>query len=141
MKTKMNFIMVEDEDEQDLLTASIRETGLDYESIVSRSIEQAKDRLLNDTDFIPDYIFMDWNPGLLSFIRSIPKLSHTKVIVYVINVDSEEFKQAELLDATHVLLKTTHETSLSKVLQNLYLAPNNSFVMSYSAEENNSYLR
>ncbi|MCW5907373.1 MAG: hypothetical protein KIS94_05910 [Chitinophagales bacterium] len=141
MKPNVNFLIIEDQDELDLLVDSIRETGLKYENIIPRSIEQAKDRLLNDTNFNPDYIFIEWNPELLRFIRSIPRLSNTEVIVYVINVNTDDFKQAKLLGATHVLLKTTHETTLSRVLYSLYQTTDNHFVMSYHADKANSYLR
>lgn len=138
METKTAYVIIEDEDESELIEVAVRETELSYDCIIAGSIERAKERLSKEPDFKPDYIFIDWNADLLKFIKGIPHLTDAQTIIYASDIDAKGIREAREGGASHCVLKTTHDTALSKVLQQLFSEKHVPYVLVYAAEEERS---
>lgn len=142
MSTKICYLVIEGTEERELLETAIRETELGYVAISAKSIERAKERFRDEASFSPDYVFIDWNVNLLSFIRAIPHLANTPVIVYATEMNTAAINEARRLGATHCMLKTTHEIAMTKVLLNLFESKVVPFVLVYPADDvQSSFIR
>ena len=140
MSNKINYLVIDDTDKRDLLETAISETELGYDCIIAKTIERAKERLSSEPDFQPGYIFMDWNLELLNFIKAIPHLANSQVIVYG-DLHAEAINEAKAAGASHCLLKTTHETAMTKVLHHLFEDKQAPFVLVFPVDERSGYLR
>ncbi len=135
MQSKSCYIIIKDDEDRDLLETTLRETDLGYEVIAAHSMERVKERLDKSPDFLPTYIFIDWDIELLKHIKSIGRLTKTKVIVYATNMNSDEFEQARQLGAENCILKATNDTGLKPLLMPLLEGRATSFVLVYPGQE------
>jgi|ERR1043165_2063820 DNA-binding NarL/FixJ family response regulator len=135
MDTKTCYLVIEDADERDLLETALRETELGYTAIVARTFERAKERIQNEADFNPDYLFIDHNLQMLNYIRSVPRLANAQVVIYSTGLNTAEINELRRMGASHVILKTTHEIAMTKILLQLFTNRVVPFVVAYPADE------
>ena len=141
MGKKICYLIIEDVEERQLLSTAIDETELDYEVIMDRSIERAKERFSRESEFHPAYVFVDYNIGLLNYIKSFSQFTEVPVVIYTAEINTAEIAEAKKARAAHCVLKTTHETALTSILLKLFLNSEDSFVMVSHPEESRGFLR
>jgi len=77
----------------------------------------------------------------LKYVRAIPRLANTPVIVYTTDLNTAGINEARRTGATHIVLKTTHEIALTQVLLQLFQGKLIPFVLVYPAGDEQSSFR
>lgn len=117
------LLVDDDEDEPEILSEALKKMPEPIDCYSVTSPEHAL-RVLNE--FVPDFIFIDYNmprmDGLafISEIRSIKRLSNTPLVLYSNHLDSDVIKEAMALGARACIKKPPKISLLVEKLKELF---------------------
>ncbi len=127
---KKSFFIDDDEDDRDFFCTAIQAIDKDIDCRFARDGYDAIQQLKNDTDFIPDFIFIDMNMPMMDgkeCYRAILEIDRLKdVPVYIYSTSGTPSLVAEIMEmgARDFLIKPTSMAGLEELLRNvLYQAP------------------
>src|SRR5580658_5867586 len=116
------FLIDDDEDDRNFFIDAINEIDRRIDCVCFSNAVEALKKLKNDTNNIPDFIFLDLNmPRIegkqcLVEIKSIKQLQYTPVIIYSTSQIEEEIKDTQKLGASYFLTKPAHFKDLKYAL-------------------------
>ncbi|MXN91334.1 response regulator [Flavobacterium sp. Sd200] len=125
MKTKVCFLIDDDEDDREIFSLALEKATNSYSCITASSGPDALALLNADAPFTPDIIFLDLNmplmPGkeCLQHIKNNTKLANIPVIIYTTSSYSKDIDDTRSLGASHFLVKPPGLGILTRALKRL----------------------
>jgi CheY-like chemotaxis protein len=120
------FLIDDDIDDQEIFIMALKDIGKAIQCVTANDGKEALKKLVNNTGFVPDYIFMDLNmPGMsgkqcLTAIRKIDHLSRVPVIIYSTSSDQRDILETRQLGANDYVIKQAGLTALKSTLQQVF---------------------
>jgi DNA-binding response OmpR family regulator len=117
------FLIDDDDDDQEIFTMALNTIGEEINCITANDGIDALNKLNIDTDFIPDFIFLDLNMvrmngrECLIEIKKIPRLNNTPVIIYSTSSEQRDMIETKELGATDYIVKPPSISTLTKRLE------------------------
>jgi CheY-like chemotaxis protein len=115
MKKSITLLLIDDdEDDRNLFAESAKEVDETIECILLPGCPQALAYLRDDSQVMPDFIFLDLRmPGhsgkrCLDEISKEGKLRHIPVIIYTTSTDEEDAEELKKQGASHFVSKPTN---------------------------------
>ena len=122
---KTCLLVDDDEDDKEIFSLALTEADASIECfIASDGIEALA--MLNDTNFIPDYIFLDLNMPLMSGkeclmeIRKQPRLRDTPVIIFSTSAAQKDILDTRALGASSFITKPPLISTLVQKLMEVF---------------------
>lgn len=125
MKTPVCFLIDDDEDDREIFMMALEKATITYSCTTANNGPDALALLNTDTDFIPDFIFVDLNMPLmhgkecLQQIKSMPRFANTSVIIYTTSSYDKDVEETRRLGASHFLVKPPGIGILAKTLERI----------------------
>ena len=120
--SKTCFLVDDDIDDQEIFMAAVSEIDNSINCVSVDNCEEAIDTLKNQTDVLPDFIFLDLNmPRLngrqcLAELKKIAHLKHIPVIIYSTSSLKKDIEETKQLGADMFLTKPSKFYDLCNVL-------------------------
>ncbi|SFN00086.1 Response regulator receiver domain-containing protein [Chitinophaga sp. YR627] len=117
------FLIDDDDDDQEIFALALGSIDTDIHCITANDGIEALNKLNIDSDFIPDFIFLDLNMvrmngrECLTEIRKLPRLNETPVIIYSTSSEEKDITETKLLGATDYIVKPPSISILIKRLE------------------------
>lgn len=117
------FLIDDDDDDQEIFALALSSIDTDIHCITANDGIEALNKLNIDSDFIPDFIFLDLNMvrmngrECLTEIRKLPRLKETPVIIYSTSSEEKDITETKLLGATDYIVKPPSISILIKRLE------------------------
>ena len=122
---KSCLLVDDDEDDKEIFTLALNEANSSIECIIaSDGIEALK--MLQDSSFIPDYIFLDLNMPLLSGkeclieIKKKPHLMKVPVIIFSTSASQKDLMETRALGASSFITKPPLISTLTEKLLEVF---------------------
>ncbi len=119
MKENLTILLIDDdEDDRKLFASSVKEVDESIECITIGDCLEALKHLRDETNIVPDYIFLDLRmPGYsgrkcMEEISREPRLRHIPVIIYTTSTDVTDADELKALGAVHFISKPTNPTEI-----------------------------
>ncbi len=134
MKNNLLCFLIEDDiDDQENFVAALSQVDKNHSCVIASNGVEAINKLNDNVDFIPDYIFLDLNmPRMngmefLKEMKKIPRLNSLPVIIFSTSSDPHEISETKRNGASHFLIKPNSTTVLSESLSE-YFSSGNSYL-------------
>ncbi|RUT69544.1 response regulator [Flavobacterium cupreum] len=120
------FLIDDDEDDRDIFALALLKANAESNCITATNGEDALDLLRKQSDFIPDYIFLDLNMPLmdgracLSELRKQARLDTVPIIIFTTSSYSKDIEDTLNLGASHYLVKPTSLNELVSILTSFF---------------------
>lgn len=124
-KPKTFFIVDDDADDQEIFLAAVNEVDESIKCIAVDNCEDAIEILKNNSEPLPDFIFLDLNmPRIngrqcLVELRKVAHLNNVPVIIYSTSSLKKDIEETALLGADMFLTKPSKFEELCKALTNV----------------------
>jgi len=118
---KTCLLVDDDDDDKEIFCMALSETDPSMRCVVASYAVEAL-QILEDTAFIPDYIFLDLNMPLMSGkeclqeIRKLPHLNKTPVIIYSTSASPKDIQETRELGASYFITKPSRISVLAQKL-------------------------
>lgn len=125
MQGKVCFLIDDDEDEQEIFSLALREVDKSVEFVTVFDGVEALQKLDEDPEFIPDYIFLDLNMPRMNgkqCLLEIKKRKHldaVPVIVYSTSSEERDKTETKKLGASLFVTKPTRLSNLIDILKEI----------------------
>jgi CheY-like chemotaxis protein len=127
----MNFpkrvlLIDDDEEERLILKAALNECCKDVELLQEKNGKAMLTRLNNESNFIPDIVFLDWNMPLISgsemlaALRKLPQYNAVPVVIFTGSNNPAYRMEAQALGASYFIYKPFGLTELANKLKELF---------------------
>jgi CheY-like chemotaxis protein len=127
----MNFpkrvlLIDDDEEERLILKAALNECCKDVELLQEKNGKDMLTRLDNESHFIPDIVFLDWNMPLISgsdmlaALRKRPQYNAVPVVIFTGSNNPAYRAEAQALGASYFIYKPFGLTELANKLKELF---------------------
>jgi DNA-binding NarL/FixJ family response regulator len=124
-KMKTCYLIEDDIDDQDIFRMALDVIDKTIKCDVVDNGQDAVQRLSVETDYTPDYIFIDVNMSKMNGIeclkqlKNISRLSGTQIIMFSTSEDSRIISQCKQLGAKDFVVKPASLDSLSLILSKI----------------------
>ncbi len=126
MQTAQCFLIDDDPDDQEIFMMALEDVGKKIDCICASNCVEALEKLHNEPDYYPDYIFVDINmPKLngiecLKAIKKLDRLKHVPVYMYSTSADPKIISESKQLGAADFIVKPTTVGKLTSILSTLF---------------------
>lgn len=126
MSIQSCFLIDDDDDDRDIFALALENAhGISRCIMAKNGVDAVK--IINETDFIPEYIFIDLNMPLMSGKECLSALKKSRlatvpIIVYTTSSNCKDVEETKKLGAAHYLVKPTSITALTEILSNIFSA-------------------
>lgn len=126
MSIQSCFLIDDDDDDRDIFALALENAhGISRCIMAKNGVDAVK--IINETDFIPEYIFIDLNMPLMSGKECLSALKKSRlatvpIIVYTTSSNFKDVEETKKLGAAHYLVKPTSITALTEILSNIFSA-------------------
>lgn len=116
------FLIDDDDDDQEIFNLALDSIDLDITCITANDGIEALNKLNIDSDFVPDFIFLDLNMvrmngrECLTEIRKLSRLKDVPIIIYSTSSEQKDIIETKLLGAADYIVKPP---SISILVQRL----------------------
>ncbi|MBW8686760.1 response regulator [Chitinophaga rhizophila] len=120
---KICFLIDDDEDDQEIFSLALDTLDIDVTCITANDGIEALNRLNIDTDFTPDFIFLDLNMvrmngrECLAEIKKLSRLKKVPVIIYSTSSEQKDITETRMLGADDYIIKPPSISLLVKRLE------------------------
>jgi len=117
------FLIDDDYDDQEIFMLALNTIGEDINCITANDGIEALNKLQIDTDFTPDFIFLDLNMvrmngrECLIEMKKIPRLNNTPIIIYSTSSEQKDISDTKQLGAADYIVKPPSISVLTKRLE------------------------
>ena len=117
------FLIDDDDDDQEIFNLALDSIDADITCITANDGIEALNKLNIDSDFVPDFIFLDLNMvrmngrECLAEIRKLPRLNEIPIIIYSTSSEQKDITETKLLGATDYIVKPPSISMLVKRLE------------------------
>lgn len=124
MSIQSCFLIDDDADDREIFALALQKArGISRCTMAANGLDAVK--IINESDFIPTYIFVDLNMPLMSgrdCLQAIKKsrLASVPVIVYTTSSNRRDIEDTQQLGASHYLVKPTSVNVLSSMLTGIF---------------------
>ncbi|GAB3282202.1 response regulator [Larkinella harenae] len=121
------FLIDDDEDDQELFTLALKKVDPTLTCVVADDCREALQKLKQDDNFWPQYIFLDLNmPRMhgkqcLVELKKIARIEHIPIIIYSTSSELKDIVETRELGATDFLTKPPLLSTLTAHLSKLLL--------------------
>jgi CheY-like chemotaxis protein len=132
------FLIDDDIDDREIFEMALKEIDDSHICITANNGIEAIEKLRNDVEFIPDFIFLDLNmPRMngrqcLEEIKKIPHVRNVPVIIYSTSSEQRDMEETQKMGAAHFLTKPPSINTLSATLSQFFRQPETSFVLHHA---------
>jgi CheY-like chemotaxis protein len=126
MQKKKTVLLIDDDiDDQEIFSLALSRADQSAECICSNDALQALEKIGSDSDFIPDYIFVDMNmPRMngtqcLSEIKKIERLKNVPVFIYSTSSEPTSIVENKNLGAEDFIVKPADINILTRLLSSI----------------------
>ena len=126
MSIQSCFLIDDDDDDRDIFALALENAhGISRCIMAKNGVDAVK--IINETDFVPTYIFIDLNMPLMSGKECLlalkkSRLAAVPIIVYTTSSNCKDVEETKKMGATHYLVKPTSVTALTDILSNIFSA-------------------
>ena len=127
MKKSISCLIIDDDaDDQEIFLMCIRKISSNIDCLTANNGVDAVDLLKSNDGYVPDYIFLDVNmPKMngiecLKVLKSIDRLSNTKILMYSTTSESEVVKESLRLGADEFIKKPSKTDELKEKLSIIF---------------------
>jgi DNA-binding NtrC family response regulator len=126
MSIQSCFLIDDDDDDRDIFALALENAhGISRCIMAKNGVDAVK--IINETDFVPEYIFIDLNMPLMSGKECLlalkkSRLAAVPIIVYTTSSNCTDVEETKKMGATHYLVKPTSVTALTDILSNIFSA-------------------
>ncbi len=119
------LLIDDDEDDRDFFKIALSDADINVNCQMASGATMAYEKLEN-SDFIPDFIFLDLNmPGIngracLKQLKSNSKTAQIPVVIYSTSSEKHDINETQALGAVHFITKPTNLTQLTADLTNFF---------------------
>lgn len=126
MSIQSCFLIDDDDDDRDIFALALENAHGISRCIMAKNGVYAV-KIINETDFVPAYIFIDLNMPLMSGKECLlalkkSRLAAVPIIVYTTSSNCKDVEETKKMGATHYLVKPTSVTALTDILSNIFSA-------------------
>ncbi len=120
------LLIDDDEDDRDFFKIALSDTGINATCQMANSALAAY-KLLEQSDELPDFIFLDLNmPGIsgrvcLAQLKSNARTAQVPVVVFSTSSEKQDIAETRELGAVHFITKPTDLDQLSTYLNNFFI--------------------
>lgn len=125
MKQPTCFVIDDDQDDREIFMMALENANGSYACVTAKNGIDAINIIKSDTDFRPDFVFLDLNMPYMSgkecleHIKKFNSMSDVPVIIYTTSSYSKDIEDTQKLGASHFLVKPPGIGALTKVLSQL----------------------
>ncbi|HUR30311.1 MAG TPA: response regulator, partial [Saprospiraceae bacterium] len=130
MKYQPTVLLIDDDtDDQEIFSHAMDKANHNAHCVFADDGIQAIERLQQDINFLPDYIFIDMNmPRMngqqcLAAIKQIDRLKNTPVYMYSTSADPESIEKNKKLGAADFIVKPANINDLVAMLKSIIQKP------------------
>ena len=122
MKRQICFLVDDDEDDREIFMIALENADDSYECIAAKNGVDALNIINADSDFSPEFIFIDLNMPYMSgkeclkSIKENSRFTATPVVIYTTSSYGKDVDETKQLGASHFLVKPPGVSSLTKLL-------------------------
>ncbi|RZJ92715.1 MAG: response regulator [Chryseobacterium sp.] len=131
----LNILLIDDDqDDREFFKIALRTCPIPTICLTADRGDSAID-LLNGSDSIPDYIFLDLNMPLMSgkeclcYLQSVPAHAKIPVIIFTTSSFPKDIEECKALGATHFLTKTHDLEHLGLLISKILCGDAKSFTV------------
>ena len=123
---KKCMIIDDDEDDQEIFKMCLNSVNKDIQCFSVYDGQEAIDMLMSNSQFTPQYIFLDVNmPKMngiecLRILQSIPKLKNAKMFMYSTTSDNRIVEESKKLGAIDYIVKPNKTAELKEKLGHIF---------------------
>lgn len=124
MSIQSCFLIDDDDDDRDIFALALENAnGVNRCIMAKNGVDAVK--IINEVDFVPNYIFIDLNMPLMSGKECLQALKKSRlatvpVIVYTTSSNCKDVEETQKLGATHYLVKPTSVAALTGILSDIF---------------------
>jgi len=125
MSQRSCFLIDDDEDDREIFAMALKKANADFVCSMAKNGRDALDIVAN-SDFVPNYIFIDLNMPMvsgrdcLSALKKVKRFEGVPIIVYTTSSHSTDINDTKKLGADHYLVKPTSIVVLSQLLNDVF---------------------
>lgn len=125
MSQRSCFLIDDDEDDREIFAMALKNANADYVCSMAKNGRDALDLVAN-SDFVPDYVFVDLNMPMVSGrecltgLKKVKRFAAVPIIVYTTSSHSKDIEDMLNLGASHYLIKPTSLTELIRLLKDIF---------------------
>ena len=127
MKKPAQCLLIEDDlDDQEIFLLCLKRIKQDVTCVIANNGVEALQKLKENDQYIPDVIFLDVNmPKMNGFdclreLRSMSRLTNTRVYIYSTTSEGTVIDQAKFLGANEYIMKPTKAAELKDKLAYIF---------------------
>lgn len=124
MSIRSCFLIDDDDDDRDIFALALENAhGISRCIMAKNGVDAVK--IIEEVDFVPNYIFIDLNMPLMSGKECLlalkkSRLAAVPIIVYTTSSNCKDVQETKELGATHYLVKPTSVAALTDILTNIF---------------------
>lgn len=137
MSHRACFLIDDDEDDREIFAMALKKANADFVCTTAKNGRDALEIVAN-SDFVPNYIFVDLNMPLVSgreclaALKKVKRFSKVPIIVYTTSSHNKDIDDTRSLGANHYIIKPTSIGGLSRLLEDVFNKPELPFLLSES---------
>lgn len=126
-QTTRCLIIDDDEDDQEIFMMCVDKISKNIECRAISDCVEAILMMAANTDYTPDYIFLDMNMpkmngiACLKELKRLPRLKDVKIMMYSTTSETGLYEESKQLGATDFIIKPSDTTELKAILANVFL--------------------
>lgn len=135
MNQRSCFLIDDDEDDREIFAMALKKANADYVCTTANNGRDALEIVAN-SDFIPNYVFVDLNMPMVSgrecltALKKVKRFTDVPIIVYTTSSHSKDIEDTQSLGASHYLVKPTSIAELTRLLTDVFTKKELPFLLS-----------
>lgn len=135
MSQRSCFLIDDDEDDREIFAMALKKANADFVCSMAKNGRDALDLVAN-SDFVPNYIFVDLNMPLVSGreclagLKKVKRFAAVPIIVYTTSSHCKDIADTQNLGASHYLVKPTSIAELTRLLSTIFTTSSLPFLLS-----------
>lgn len=129
------FLIDDDEDDREIFLSALNRVNPDYACLTAVHGEDALRVLKEQSEFVPDYIFLDLNMPLmdgracLKELKKLPKILNVPIVIFTTSSYQKDVEDTLELGASNYFVKPTSFNNLVSTLISYFEGNNSNYLI------------
>lgn len=129
------FLIDDDEDDREIFLSALNRVNPDYTCLTAVNGEDALSVLKAQSEFVPDFIFLDLNMPLmdgrtcLKELKKLPKILNVPIIIFTTSSYKKDIEDTLELGASNYFVKPTSFNHLVETLSHYFEGKNSDYLI------------
>lgn len=131
------FLIDDDEDDREIFLSALNRVNPDYDCLTAVHGEDALRVLKEQSEFIPDFIFLDLNMPLmdgracLKELKKLPKILNVPIVIFTTSSYQKDVEDTLELGASNYFVKPTSFNHLVATLTSYFEGNNSNYLIKF----------